>query len=136
MTSDGQSQDQKYEFLLVRPSRHLRRNIEVQCGSADRNFQCHPGLVPATLDTMDDEMAYLNIPVFVKRRSNPIVLIRLPRTIREDHAQAFDYRESGDLIDDPPQMHVRDDDKAYVASAVHLGANGSSLFPSLTMCTS
>ncbi|KAK0822688.1 hypothetical protein LTR03_018086, partial [Friedmanniomyces endolithicus] len=61
---------------------------------------------------MDDEMAYLNIPVFVKRRSNPIVLIRLSRTIREDHAQAFDYRESGDLIDDPPQMHVRDDDKA------------------------
>ncbi|KAK1053625.1 hypothetical protein LTR12_017834 [Friedmanniomyces endolithicus] len=47
----------------------------------------------------------------VKRRSNPIVLIRLSRTIREDHAQALDYRESGDLTDDPPEMHVQDDDK-------------------------
>ena len=56
-------------------------------------------------------MAPLTAPMSVKRRSNPIVLIRLSRTIREDHAQALDYRESGDLTDDPPEMHVQDDDK-------------------------
>ncbi|KAK1047820.1 hypothetical protein LTR12_018247 [Friedmanniomyces endolithicus] len=87
------------------------RNIEVQCESADRIYHCRPGLVPATPDTVDDETASLNIPVSVKRRSNPIVLIRPSRTIREDHAQALDYRESYDLTENPPQMHVRDDDK-------------------------
>ncbi|KAK0780541.1 hypothetical protein LTR57_025449 [Friedmanniomyces endolithicus] len=80
-------------------------NIEVQRGSADRNFHCRPGLVPVAPDTADDEdeeVAPLNFPVSVKRRGSPIVLIRLSRTIREDYAQALDYRESCDLTDDPP----------------------------------
>ncbi|KAK0778646.1 hypothetical protein LTR91_022867 [Friedmanniomyces endolithicus] len=77
----------------------------IQRGSADRNFHCRPGLVPVAPDTADDEdeeVAPLNFPVSVKRRGSPIVLIRLSRTIREDYAQALDYRESCDLTDDPP----------------------------------
>ncbi|KAK0262754.1 hypothetical protein LTR35_017647 [Friedmanniomyces endolithicus] len=55
-------------------------------------------------------MAPLNNAVSVTWRSNPIVLIRMSRAIREGHAQALDYRESCDLTNDPPQMHIRDDD--------------------------
>jgi len=47
-----------------------------------------------------------DIPVSVKWGSDPIVLIRLSRTIREEHAQALDYHKSCDLTDDPPQTHV------------------------------
>ncbi|KAK4905582.1 hypothetical protein LTR49_025151 [Elasticomyces elasticus] len=86
-------------------------NIEVQRGSADRNFHCGPAQVPAAPDTSDDKLAPLNLPVSVKRRSNPTVLIRLCRTIWENYAQALNYRESCDLTDDPPQVHRRDDAK-------------------------
>ncbi|KAK0257442.1 hypothetical protein LTR35_018224 [Friedmanniomyces endolithicus] len=82
-------------------------NIEEHHGSADRD-SCP---VPMTPHTAHVEMAPLNTPVSVKRRSNPIVLIRLSRTIREDHAKALDYRERCDLTDDPPQMHVHEDDR-------------------------
>ncbi|KAK4891110.1 hypothetical protein LTR49_028695, partial [Elasticomyces elasticus] len=64
-------------------------------------------------------MAPLNVPVSVNQRSNPIVLIRLSRTIREDYAQALDYRESWDLADDPPQRHVQDNDKGRRCLRAH-----------------
>ncbi|KAK6401291.1 hypothetical protein LTR81_023552 [Elasticomyces elasticus] len=95
------------------------RNIEVHRGSADRDNRCRPGPVHGTADTADIEMAPLNVPVSVKRRSNPIVLIRLCRTIREDYAQALDYRESCDLADDPPQTHVQDNDKGRRCLRAH-----------------
>ncbi|KAK3618315.1 hypothetical protein LTR22_026416, partial [Elasticomyces elasticus] len=62
------------------------RNIEVHRGSADRDDRCRPGPVHATADTADIGMAPLIIPMSMERRSNPIVLIRLSRTIREDYA--------------------------------------------------
>ncbi|KAK3616491.1 hypothetical protein LTR56_025918 [Elasticomyces elasticus] len=87
------------------------RNVEVHRGSADRDSLCRPGPVQATAETADIEMAPLKATVSVKRRSNPIVLIRLSRTIWDDYAQALDYRESCDLADDPKQTHVQDNDK-------------------------
>ncbi|KAK5698441.1 hypothetical protein LTR17_023645 [Elasticomyces elasticus] len=95
------------------------RNIEVHRGSAGRGSLCRPGPVQATADTADVEMAPLNVTVSVKRRSNPIVLIRLSRTIRDDYAQAIDYRESCDLADDRPQTHVQDSDKGRRCLRAH-----------------
>ncbi|KAK3618947.1 hypothetical protein LTR22_026179 [Elasticomyces elasticus] len=95
------------------------RNVEVHRDSADRDSLCRPGPVQATADTADIEMAPLNVTVSVKRRSNPIVLIRLSRTIRDDYAQALDYRESCDLADDPPQTHVQDNDKGRRCLRAH-----------------
>ncbi|KAK5680129.1 hypothetical protein LTR17_027560, partial [Elasticomyces elasticus] len=86
-------------------------NVEVRRGSADRNSHCGTALVHAAPDASDDEMAPLNIAVSVKQRTNPVVLIRLSRTIREHYAQALDCRESCGSTDDPPLTHVRDDDK-------------------------
>ena len=86
-------------------------NIEVHRGSADWDSRCPPGPVSVTPDIAHVERAPLSTLVSVKRRSNPIVLIRLSRTILKDYAQALDCREGRDLIDDPPQMHGYEDDK-------------------------
>ncbi|KAK4908631.1 hypothetical protein LTR49_022495 [Elasticomyces elasticus] len=94
------------------------RNVEVHRGSADRDSLCRPGPVQATVETADIEIAPLNVTVSVKRRSNPIVLTRLSRTIRDDYAQALDHRESCDLADVPPQTHTRQRQRqALLASA-------------------
>ncbi|KAK6405541.1 hypothetical protein LTR81_019740 [Elasticomyces elasticus] len=95
------------------------RNVEIYRGSAGRDSLCRPGPVQATADTADIEMAPLNVTVSVRQRSNPIVLIRLSRTIRDDYAQALDYRESCDLADDPPQTHVQDNDKSRRCLRAH-----------------
>ncbi|KAK6380041.1 hypothetical protein LTR81_027720, partial [Elasticomyces elasticus] len=95
------------------------RNVEVHRGSADRDSLCRPGPVQATAETADIEMAPLNVTVSVKRRSNPIVLIRLSRTIRDDYAQALDHRESCGLADVPPQTHVQDNDKGRRCLRAH-----------------
>ncbi|KAK3615526.1 hypothetical protein LTR22_027399 [Elasticomyces elasticus] len=95
------------------------RNVEVHRGSADRDSLCRPAPVQLTAETADIEMAPLNVTVSVKRRSNPFVLIRLSRTIRDDYAQALDYRESCDLADDRPQTHVQDDDKGRRCLRAH-----------------
>ncbi|KAK4903716.1 hypothetical protein LTR49_026696 [Elasticomyces elasticus] len=95
------------------------RNIEVHRGSADRDSRCRPGPVHGTADTADIDMAPPNVSVSVKRRSNPIVLIRLSRTIRDDYAKALDYRENCDLADDPPQTHVHHNDKGRRCLRAH-----------------
>ncbi|KAK5683758.1 hypothetical protein LTR17_027233 [Elasticomyces elasticus] len=95
------------------------RNVEVHRGSADRDSLCRPGPVQATAETADIEMAPPKATVSVKRRSNPIVLIRLSRTIWDDYAQALDYRESCDLADDPPQTHVQDNNKGRRCLRAH-----------------
>ncbi|KAK3613614.1 hypothetical protein LTR22_028083 [Elasticomyces elasticus] len=95
------------------------QNIEENRGSADRDSLCRPGPVQATAVTADIEMAPLNVTLSFKRESSPIVLIRLSRTIRDDYAQALDYRESCDLADDPPQTHVQDNDKGRRCLRAH-----------------
>ncbi|KAK0886799.1 hypothetical protein LTR02_017816 [Friedmanniomyces endolithicus] len=55
-------------------------------------------------------MTPLSTPVSVIWRSNPIVLIRLPRHLQEDPAQALDYRrQSCDSTEDAHQIPVVDD---------------------------
>ncbi|KAK3633770.1 hypothetical protein LTR22_019954 [Elasticomyces elasticus] len=103
----------------IRDKPMATRNVEVHRGSADNDSLCHPGPVQATAEIADIEMASLNATVSVKRRSNPIVLIRLSRTIWDDYAQALDYRESCDLADDPPQTHVQDNEKGRRCLRAH-----------------
>ncbi|KAK3623800.1 hypothetical protein LTR22_024228 [Elasticomyces elasticus] len=116
-TCDEQISNKHTLPISRRPT--VTRNIEVHRGSADRDSRCRPGPVHGTADTADIDMAPVNVPVSVKWRSNPIVLIRLSRTIRDDYAKALDYRENCDLADDPPQTHVHHNDKGRRCLRAH-----------------
>ncbi|KAK1042868.1 hypothetical protein LTR74_018483 [Friedmanniomyces endolithicus] len=108
--SDRQASDKHASSMAGGPT--SASEIDLRRGSTHADLRCHPDPAPADPDESPVEihMTPPSTPVSVIRRSNPIVLIRLPYDFREEQAQALDYRQSCDLIEYAHQIPVVDDD--------------------------